>query len=384
MRAFLTRMPILTFWFGNRQESQMHRPRICFLPVAGKEDPGQLLRMQGLRDSGQFEVIHGVHARFFAGIRTCLKYHPDFLYFDWIARYHHGRTSLVTAFKIFAFMIDVKVVTKIFRCPVVWSLHNLHSHESASFFNFEGALQRYFARHVSVVRVFSASSVDRACIVLGIDRGKIRVVPEGDFSNFYPNVILSEEARLRLNLAREDLVLLWLGSIRPYKGLHELITTFQKCARSNWRLVIAGKPFIASYAWEISALVQGDSRIQLHERFIPEDELQVFYNAADAVVLPFAEVENSGSVCMAMGFRKPVVAPALGVIGERLCHQPDLVYPPGGLSNALAVLAALPAARIAQIGELNYKEIRGYAWTNLARVFTELLASQEISATRIS
>ncbi len=356
-------------------KNQNLKTRVCFLPVAGKEDPGQMLRMQGVA-RGPFEVLSGVHARFFAGTRTCLRFRPDLLHFDWIDRYLYGRTTLISRVKMAVFWLDVQLVTGVFRRPIVWTLHNLRSHEPTSSSVRIARLQRYFARRATLIRVFSQGAVTRAAQTLAVPEGKIRVVPEGDFTAYYPNTESPASARAALGLAPGDFVLLWLGSIRPYKGLHELIEVFRKIARPDWRLVIAGKPYVADYAVEIAALAKEDSRIQLHPRFIAENELQVFYNAADGVVLPFAEVENSGSVCVAMGFHKPVVAPAMGVIGERLRHQPELVYPPGGLAAAVQKLAALPAARREAIGRDNFAEVTGYRWENLATVFAELAVAR--------
>ena len=350
--------------------------RICFLPVAGKEDPSQLLRMRGAARGGPFEALSGVHTRFFAGTRTCLRYRPAILHFDWIDRYLVGRSFLSTLAKTVAFWLDVQIVEKVFRCPMVWTLHNLRPHEPSAQSRWASRLQRYFARHVSLIRVFSQGSVARACAALGVEAGKIRVVPEGDFTGYYPNTMAPAAARARLGLSADEVVLLWLGSIRPYKGLHELIEIFRQIAPPNWRLVIAGKPFVESYATEIANLARKDARIQFHPRFVPDDELQIFYNAADAVVLPFAEVENTASVCMAMGFRKPVVAPNLGVIGERLHRQPELIYPPGGLADALQALAAMPAERWQEIGQENFAEVANYRWENFASLFREVESSR--------
>jgi len=346
--------------------------RICVLPVAGKEDPTQMLMMQAVDQGGCFELRHGVQTRFFAATRTCLKYHPDFLYFDWISRYCVGRTRLVTLVKLVAFWLDVQIVTKIFRRPIVWSLHNLQSHEQSANSRWEMPMQRYFARHCQIIRVFSDAAVDRAQHQLGVNRSKLRVLPVGNYIDYYPNQISMADARLKLGLAQGDFVLLWLGSIRPYKGLHELVEAFRRVAQPHWRLVIAGKPFVKSYAKEIEALAQTDSRIQFHGRFIGEEELQVYYNAANVVTLPFVEVENTSSLVVAMGFRKPVLAPNLGVIGERLCHQPELVYEAGGLEGALQKLSELSLERIAKIGELNSAEICRYSWCDMAKIFAEL------------
>lgn len=346
--------------------------RIGVLPVAGKEDPTQMLMMQAVSSGERFEMQHGVHARFFPATRTCLKLNPDILYFDWIGRYLFGRTRIITWFKIATFWLDVQVATHLFRRPIVWSLHNLQSHEQGENSRHEQTLQRYFAQQTTLIRVFSQSAVARASKLLGASPAKLRVVPVGNYIAYYPNAINLQEARTRLGLKVDDFVLLWLGSIRPYKGLQELIEAFRRVARPNWRLVIAGKPYIESYAREISAFAQGDDRIQLHYRFIPEDELQVYYNAANAVALPFAEVENTSSLVVAMGFRKPVVAPNLGVIGERLHRQPELVYTPGNLDHALAALAKLSPDRIIEMGAANFDEVSRFTWSDIAGVFHEL------------
>ncbi|HVU38137.1 MAG TPA: glycosyltransferase [Opitutales bacterium] len=346
--------------------------RVAVLPIAGKEDPTQMLMMQAVEASGRFELKHGVHARFFAATRSYFKLKPDLFYFDWITRYHAGRNIFVTWLKLAAFWLDVKIVTQVFRRPIVWSLHNLHSHERTTAAEArERAVQRFFARRATLIRVFSQGTVARTAALLEVNAVKLRVVPVGNYINYYRNEISPSTARTRLGLAHDDFVLLWLGSIRPYKGLHELLEAFRLVAKSNWRLVVAGRPYIEDYAREIAVLAQSDSRIQLHFRFIPLDELQVYYNAADAVALPFVEVENTSSLVVAMGFRKPIVAPDLGIIGERLCHQRELVYAPGELITGLKTLAGLSTVRRSEIGAANFEEASRHDWSDLAPVLAE-------------
>jgi len=346
---------------------------VCFLPVAGKDCPHQWLTMAGAAQNGRYEIRHGVQARFFPGVRTCLKYRPNILYFDWIEGYYGGRFWLITLAKMVSFLIDVQIVTKIFRRPIVWTIHNLRSHEQRLPDAWERFMQRYFARHATRIRVFARDSIERVIARLGVDRDKLCVIPEGNYIDYYPNKISGSAARARLDLGTDDFVLLWLGSIRPYKGLQELIEAFKKIAGPEWRLIIAGKPYIKSYAKDIIELARTDGRIHLHTRFIPEDELQVFYNAADAVVLPFAEIENSASLNVAMGFRKAVVAPKLGVVAERLCRQPELVYEPDALVGTLQKLAALAPTRLVEIGQANFEEVSKYKWTDLVKLFDAVI-----------
>jgi len=350
---------------------QSIRRRVCFLPVAGTECPHQLLTMRGLAENDRFEVRHGVDARFFPCLRTWLRHRPDIFYFDWIERYYIGRNPVVTLVKTVTFYLDVLLVAKLFRRRIYWTVHNLHSHEQSISERRELFMQRFFARQAIRIRVFSKSAIGRVSSRLKVAPARLLVLPEGNYIGYYSNRILRDVARDNLKLSADDFVLLWLGNIRPYKGLSELVAVFRKVARANWRLVIAGKPFIESYANEVTNLVQGDKRIDFYPHFIAENDLQTYYNAADVVVLPFVDIENSASLTMSMGFRKPVVAPNLGVIGERLHRQAELVYVPGGLASTLEKLAGLSPARLTEIGQANFEEVQRHRWSDIATLFDE-------------
>ncbi|HNQ87841.1 MAG TPA: glycosyltransferase family 4 protein [Verrucomicrobiota bacterium] len=343
--------------------------KVSFLPKGGSEDPGQTLTLQAMRAHGTFEVAYGVDLRFFAGIATCLLQRPDYLHFDWISRYHVGRNPLVTLAKAIAFWIDLFVVRWVFRTRVVWSLHNLKPHESARPEWLHRWAQRMMARRADWIRVFSEASTAKACQVLRVDRSRLRVVPEASFVGYYPDTVSADEARRRLGVEPQHFILLWLGSIRPYKGLENLISCFRAAAEPHWRLLIAGRPYVADYAEAIGRAAQADSRILMFPRFVPVDELQVFYRAADVVVLPFVDVENSGSLLVAMGFHKPVVAPDLGVIRERLSAQPALVYQPGGLETALVRLRGCDTQQLRGFGEANHVNVTRHTWAEFAAVF---------------
>jgi beta-1,4-mannosyltransferase len=49
---------------------------------------------------------------------------------------------------------------------------------------------------------------------------------------------------------------------------------------------------------------------------IPEDEMQLFLNAADLVVLPYRDVLNSGAALLALSFNTPVLTPDAGALPE--------------------------------------------------------------------
>ncbi|MCF6298176.1 MAG: UDP-N-acetylglucosamine 2-epimerase [Flavobacteriaceae bacterium] len=87
------------------------------------------------------------------------------------------------------------------------------------------------------------------------------------------------------------------------KGVQNLIDEFSKI-KKNIQLIIAGQIMSQGYFDKIQSSIHklNDNRIHLKDTFIPIEQLQVYYNAADIVILPFDKVENSGSEIMAMGF----------------------------------------------------------------------------------
>jgi glycosyltransferase involved in cell wall biosynthesis len=86
-------------------------------------------------------------------------------------------------------------------------------------------------------------------------------------------------------------------------------------------------------------------RIEIRDALVPDDELQVYFNACDVVALPFRKVLNSGSLLLAMSFGCPVAAPRLGSIPEVACPDAWFGYDAddaAGLRNAIE--SALAAA----------------------------------------
>ena len=77
-----------------------------------------------------------------------------------------------------------------------------------------------------------------------------------------------------------------------------------------------------------------------HPQFVPNDEVQLWMNAADAVALPYRQITTSGAAMLAWSFGKPVIAPALPAFVEPMSDAPflGLLYDPAdpaGLANAL-------------------------------------------------
>ena len=149
----------------------------------------------------------------------------------------------------------------------------------------------------------------------GIQREAVTVIPFG-VNNAVPNTDLTPaEAKRRLGIARGEKTILFFGAIRPYKGLEYLVAAFQRIApkHESYRLIIAGEPKKESlcYLRDIQATVEKDSsreRVMQKIEFIPDDETELYFKAADVLVLPYTRIFQSGVLFLAYSFGLPVIA----------------------------------------------------------------------------
>ncbi|ASC72957.1 Glycosyltransferase Type 1 [Halomicronema hongdechloris C2206] len=142
------------------------------------------------------------------------------------------------------------------------------------------------------------------------------VIPHGHYRQVYANQISKTAAKDQLGIPDSHPTLLFLGYISPYKNVPQLITTFRQIQQPDIALVVAGHPDDEPLRTAIEQAAGDDGRVRLHLRFIADDGLQVFFQAADLVVLPFQAILNSGSVLLALSFDRPVLVPHLGAMPE--------------------------------------------------------------------
>ena len=86
---------------------------------------------------------------------------------------------------------------------------------------------------------YATGVVERGALQQLQKRGVV-VVPHGNYIERYPNHISRQEALQQLDLPGGEFVYLFLGLLRPYKGVEDLIDAFNKLAPPTGRLLIVG------------------------------------------------------------------------------------------------------------------------------------------------
>jgi glycosyltransferase involved in cell wall biosynthesis len=170
---------------------------------------------------------------------------------------------------------------------------------------------------------------------------RVTVVPHGNYIGCYPNQISRSAARQQLGLPDDAFVYLFLGLLRPYKGVEGLIGAFDNIELPTGRLLIVGRVSSPSYKERILSLSQGNPAIRLVPEFVPDEAIQLYMNACDVCVLPYRNMTTSGAAILALSFGRPVVVPAIASFPELITPETGILYDP---SQPDALVSALERA----------------------------------------
>lgn len=159
--------------------------------------------------------------------------------------------------------------------------------------------------------VHCLSAKETVIKLYGISNSSVEVIPHGNYIQNYENRINKTRARDQSAIIN-DFVFLYFGVIRPYKGINKLIDAFDELSVQNAELLIVGNPLNEEIADGIYKKCK-NKNIKTIFKFVPDDEIQVYMNAADVIVLPYTDVLTSGTAILGMSFRKPIIAQHWGV-----------------------------------------------------------------------
>lgn len=194
---------------------------------------------------------------------------------------------------------------------------------------------------------------------------------------FFPRTWSREEARRELGVG-EERVVLFFGYVRRYKGLSVLLEAMAAARpRMAMKLIVAGEIYgdKTDYTEQIDRLGINDL-VQLLDTYIPNEQVGLYYAAADVVALPYLSATQSGIVQVCYHFDKPVVASDVGGLPEVVEDGGSGFIVPAGDAAALADAlvrffaencAAGFTARIAEIKQR-------YSWDRMAEAIEQLTA----------
>jgi glycosyltransferase involved in cell wall biosynthesis len=242
--------------------------------------------------------------------------------FGWLAAGYSLRGDIVHAqwwsFALAPIYLTLLSIARVRGKRVVLTVHNVEPHEG-------GILRRLTNRAVLPLahKILVHTNQNAGQLTLsGVSPTRVAVVPMGIGASEVISADARVSARNALGLERDEPLALFLGNIRPYKGLNNLIDAFRLvlAAVPNARLAIVGQPWgpAQKVTQAVSRAGLGSSVIS-HLRYATADEMRDFYAAADVVVYPYTHFDaQSAAATDALRFGKAILVTRVGGL-------PDLV-----------------------------------------------------------
>ncbi len=219
--------------------------------------------------------------------------------------------------------------------------------------------QRALYERMDAIVAHSQHGADRLRDELGLDPALIHVIPHGPLDVLTeqpPDAAPPPELGTAAGSPRGPVagpeagsprgpVALFFGLIRPYKGVDVLLEAWRRADKpAGAQLWIVGMPRMDVTSLRAAAA----PNVRLALRFVSAKELAGTFQAADLIVLPYEEIDQSGVLFTALAFGRPLLLTAVGGFPEVAATGAAELVPPGdpdALAAALVTLLTDPARR---------------------------------------
>jgi D-inositol-3-phosphate glycosyltransferase len=169
----------------------------------------------------------------------------------------------------------------------------------------------------------------------GVTESRVTVIPFGINDTIPKTDLTPQSARRSLGIPPDERTVLFFGQIAPYKGVEYLINALALLLQrgEGIRLIIGGKvkrgseEYWRSIAGRIAELGLSDLVLQ-KIGFIPDEHVEPYFKAADAVVIPYVDIFQSGVPFLAFSFGLPVIATDVGSLREDVTTETGLLCEP--------------------------------------------------------
>jgi glycosyltransferase involved in cell wall biosynthesis len=207
-------------------------------------------------------------------------------------------------------------------------------------------------------------------------QGRIVIMPQPPGRGF-GEPIDKETAKRRLGLSGNTL--LFFGLIRPYKGLPRLLEALPLVLqRLDCSVLIVGEFYEGKeHCLNLIHRLGLGSNVHVIDRFVPDEEVSLYFSAADLVVLPYESATQSAIVPIAYAFERPVVATRVGGLQEAVSDGKTglLVEPRNPVALAEAIIRFYEE-RLEGTLRRNIVQQQRFSWEELARTLESVAESR--------
>ena len=253
---------------------------------------------------------------------------------------------------------------------IVFICHNVVPHETSPI---DRALtsMAFLMPHAYIVQ----SQEDRRDLLRIRKKAKVTSHPLPIFDFFRSGDMTKKEARSTIGEGDGPL-LLFFGLIRPYKGLNHLIEAMPAIVEmTGARLLVVGEFYEDSAPYyELAERLGVSDRIGFIDRYIANEEVAAYFNAADLVMLPYISATQSAIAQVAVAFDRPMIATRVGGLPEVVSEgKTGFIVPPADPAAMAGAVARFFDEEWGDKMAPNFEEEKKrFSWSSLADAIEEL------------
>ena len=288
-------------------------------------------------------------------VRQIKEFEPEKLVFPWWV-----------AFWAPQFWAILTLIKRYLACEVVFICHNVVEHESN--------LLKVIATRIVL------SKGDRLITHSKAETRKIKELLGEDVNAvtaFHPTYSGLSDRRYTKERAKEMLglkgdVLLFFGFVRDYKGLGFLLDAMPLVFREREATLLVVGEFWKDKRKYLEQIDRCGicARVMIIDKYIPNEEIALYFGAADLVVQPYITASGSGVCQIAFGFDRPVVATTVGDLRDVVEDgiNGKLVAPGDPEKLAAAILASLDPNTLLRFSRNAAKTKEKFCWNRMAQI----------------
>lgn len=223
-------------------------------------------------------------------LKNVKKHKPDIIHFQWLKIPH------------FDYFVLKKIKHGSKKTKIILTAHNILPHNTGN--KYEKIYGKIYS-FIDGIIVHGNNTKDNLLQKFAIAEDKIAVIPHG----FLPR----EKKEIPAKVNDDFITFSIIGSLSKYKGVDLLVEAWCSSEHllesKNCKLIIAG-------AGKMDCLekIPSDKNIELINRFLSDEELDIVINQTDISILPYRVISQSGVLLTMLAERKPVIVSNVGDI----------------------------------------------------------------------
>lgn len=218
---------------------------------------------------------------------------------------------------LFIDFVVINLILKIRNKKIIYTAHNIdfkRDNKQSYYKSLILNIHYHLVDSIIVHNLYSAKILNNS---YPNTLNKTNIVKIGININTIKTNMTKTDARSLLGIGLETKTILFFGGINPYKGLEILLQAYSELLKMNSRflLIIAGAPRNKEYFDQINYLIKKlDIKDYIKEfyNFIPDEDVEKFFKAADCCVIPYKSIFQSGVHVLSYSFGVPVIASDVG------------------------------------------------------------------------